>query len=452
MTATSKNSESARMEIGSVFRDCIPNKDSAIIQLRKHIPQRSVEPICRWAPQIGRARLGGAAAGRISHPGHWHGEMLVGIVPFWYYFGEILQMDWTVTGALGGLAILAGVVGYGSFALIHSDAGPLERDSKPTALIPARDRPPSASATTAVNSQTLLSSPASSMASPHPFVITDESSYAARMPPPVPPQNLTVNPSESDGNIPVYSTASAYAEQQPEPVTGRRYPAGSLPIRPNPYGSGSQVYGSGPQLYDDAPRINRPPANLAARYSPPPGYGDTALRPSANLAARYSPPPGYGETALPRPARMLPASLPLAEENVQWRVVTTAKASYFNLGGHVDKNGVVDSLASQYLRDALKKHQYYAKLPPGIRAYIDAPNIDLTKIAPYRTLLGVDDRKMELEQGVRFIKVASSRGIDLLGPDSAAAGAGVKAAPLDMDSLQTMGFDIDVVAMVAFIP
>jgi hypothetical protein len=47
---------------------------------------------------------------------------------------------------------------------------------------------------------------------------------------------------------------------------------------------------------------------------------------------------------------------PLQPRAEVWRVVPTANASYFNLGGHIDKNGIVDSLASGYLRDALKSH------------------------------------------------------------------------------------------------
>jgi hypothetical protein len=115
-----------------------------------------------------------------------------------------------------------------------------------------------------------------------------------------------------------------------------------------------------------------------------------------------------------------------------WRVQTTAKASYFNLGGHIDKNGVVDSLASSYLRDALKKQKNYAKLPAQIRAYIDAPNVNLAKIAGYRALLGVNDKQMEEEQGVKFIMIASSRGLEITSPGA----ADVDAPPIDLSSLE----------------
>jgi hypothetical protein len=52
------------------------------------------------------------------------------------------------------------------------------------------------------------------------------------------------------------------------------------------------------------------------------------------------------------------------------RVLVTSKASYFNLGGHVDSAGIVDSIASSRLRDALKEHKNFARLPPDIRTHI----------------------------------------------------------------------------------
>jgi hypothetical protein len=93
----------------------------------------------------------------------------------------------------------------------------------------------------------------------------------------------------------------------------------------------------------------------------------------------------------------------------QWRVVVTAKASYFNLGGHVDRAGNVDGLASSHLRDALKAHRNFAQLPPDIRTHILTQNINLPKIAPYRGLLGIDDKTMEEEQAVRFERVVANR-------------------------------------------
>jgi hypothetical protein len=122
-----------------------------------------------------------------------------------------------------------------------------------------------------------------------------------------------------------------------------------------------------------------------------------------------------------------------------WEVRTTAKASYFNLGGHVDKNGLVDSLASGYLRDALKKHQNYAKLPPHIQAYINEPNVNLAKIAGYRVMLGIDDKEMEEKQAVRFIRIAAaSRGIENISPST----ADFDASPIDLSSLEKMASDL----------
>jgi len=121
-----------------------------------------------------------------------------------------------------------------------------------------------------------------------------------------------------------------------------------------------------------------------------------------------------------------------------WEVRTTIKASYFNLGGHVDKNGVVDSLASGYLRDALKKHPNYAKLPHNIQAYINEPNINLAKIAGYRALLGIDDKEMEEKQAVQFIRVAASRGIENTSPSA----TDFDASPIDLSSLEKMAFDL----------
>ena len=121
-----------------------------------------------------------------------------------------------------------------------------------------------------------------------------------------------------------------------------------------------------------------------------------------------------------------------------WKVQRTSKASYFNLGGHVDQNGVVDSLASSYLRDALKKHRNYPKLPAQIKEYIDQPTIDLTKIADYHALLGMDEQRMEEEQGVKFIRIASTRSID----DDNPTMAEIDAPPLDFGFLERLNLDV----------
>jgi hypothetical protein len=102
----------------------------------------------------------------------------------------------------------------------------------------------------------------------------------------------------------------------------------------------------------------------------------------------------------PRPA---PKAPPVEVE--QWRVVPTAKASMFNLGGHIS-NGIVDGMATPHLKEALQKHKNFGKLPPALRAHvISAANIDLNRLAPYRSLLGMEEGLMET-QGVRFERVA----------------------------------------------
>ena len=141
------------------------------------------------------------------------------------------------------------------------------------------------------------------------------------------------------------------------------------------------------QLPAPEPPRRRPAASASARQAPPGDLTDT--------------PPGEFKTA----KLSTPEVQPRAE---QWIIVVTAKASYFNLGGHVDKAGIVDTLASSYLRDALKSHRNFAQLPPEIRAHILGQNINLAKIAPYRGLLGMNDKTLEEEQAVRFERVASS--------------------------------------------
>jgi hypothetical protein len=107
----------------------------------------------------------------------------------------------------------------------------------------------------------------------------------------------------------------------------------------------------------------------------------------------------------PRPAPKAPAAAPpVVVEQV--RVVATSQASMFNLGGHINRAGIVDSMASPHLKEALQKHRNFGKLPPAMQAHVNsAPNLDLNKLAPYRGLLGMDDSMMET-QGVRFERVA----------------------------------------------
>lgn len=113
-----------------------------------------------------------------------------------------------------------------------------------------------------------------------------------------------------------------------------------------------------------------------------------------------------GEVKVARltPTETVPAP-PATPARSEWRVIPTANASYFNLGGHIDRAGIVDGLATPHLRDALTKHSKFGQLPADIRNHILTQNIDLPKIAPYRSLLGMDDRMLEQEQAVKFVRL-----------------------------------------------
>ncbi|WP_027519162.1 hypothetical protein [Bradyrhizobium sp. WSM1417] len=106
------------------------------------------------------------------------------------------------------------------------------------------------------------------------------------------------------------------------------------------------------------------------------------------------------ETSTPAPSQAL---APARAE--QWRVVATANANFRNLGGHIDAAGIVDGMATPYLRDALRQHSRFAQLPPDIKTQILTQNIDLPRLAPYRGLIGMDDRILDQEQGVKFIRI-----------------------------------------------
>jgi hypothetical protein len=155
----------------------------------------------------------------------------------------------------------------------------------------------------------------------------------------------------------------------------------------------------------DSPPESRPTTAPAAAPAPPPAKATaqpSVAKPS--LAAPPPAPPAPSETKLAK-LTTPEVGAPLQPRAEVWRVVPTANASYFNLGGHIDNNGIVDSLASPHLRDALKQHSKFAQLPPDIRTHILTQNINLPKIAPYRGLLGMDDKILEQEQAVRFIRV-----------------------------------------------
>jgi hypothetical protein len=141
----------------------------------------------------------------------------------------------------------------------------------------------------------------------------------------------------------------------------------------------------------------RPPAAAVAPKKP---AADSTAKPAPASDPPTAPPSGETRTAKPSTPEVQPRT-------EQWRVVVTAKASYFNLGGHVDSSGVVDSLANGRLREALQSHRNFPQLPPDIKTHILTQSINLNKIAPYRGLLGMNDRTLEEEQAVKFVRVAS---------------------------------------------
>jgi hypothetical protein len=162
----------------------------------------------------------------------------------------------------------------------------------------------------------------------------------------------------------------------------------------------------------DPDAMPAPESSAPARQTP---AGNPTPKPAA-APALAKPPAEAPKAAAPNdvkaanPASTAPTAPAQQPPRVDlWRVGVTAKASYFNLGGHVDRAGIVDSLATSHLRDALKSHRNFPQLPPEIRNHILTQNINLTKVAPFRGLLGMDDKTLEEEQAVRFERVASNR-------------------------------------------
>jgi hypothetical protein len=328
----------------------------------------------------------------------------------------IRSIDWTITGLSTGVAVLAAAVVYEAFVLIPSgsEAQPPKEyqlaSVSTSVLIPARDRP----------AATVTAMPAAPPVASAPVVVF------APSPPPSRPESA--NSAEAALYPPPDAAPAAKRWDASAPATTASFNNHYPP--PN---------AAGPtQRYNSA--MQEPAAGNFNDYPPPVPAGSAKRLPPAMpgpIGERLNDRPPHADYAsLPRPEAK-PAVPAMAAE--LWRVETTAKASYFNLGGHVDKDGVVDSLASSYLRDALKKHPNFAKLPPQIKAYIDAPNINLAKIAGYRAVLGIEDRKMEEEQGVKFVKVAS-RGVDLTVPGGGAEepAAGNDVPPLDLNPLERM--------------
>lgn len=210
--------------------------------------------------------------------------------------------------------------------------------------------------------------------------------------------------------------------------------------------TGATAYGVVSYIEADPPQLKvaakspepalTPRAALRLSLSPDEQFNDTTplislSRPQDSLESEKSsnapssqpaPPPAKEKHSLPDRA-ITPAAKPPAspsgniaminphhvQQAVQWRVVATANASYFNLGGHINGAGIVDSVASEQLREAFKGHRNFNKLPPDIKTHILTQNINLPKIAPYRGLLGINDKTIEREQAVRFERVGGLR-------------------------------------------
>ena len=283
-------------------------------------------------------------------------------------------MDWTLTGALGGAAILAVAVGYEFSVISRYSPEPAKKYQAAPILIATRED-----------------------------AVVGASSNAPAV-----------------GYAPQASPPAARYDLAPQASP----PAARYDLAPQASPPAVQ--------YDLAPQANAPRLSNAAES---PQYSSNVE--VGSRAKDHSPPSVYSNSAY-NEVKPPPRQLKPQISSDLWEVRTTAQANYFNLGGHVDKNGVVDSLASSYLRDALKKHQNYVKLPSHIQAYINEPNINLAKIAPYRARLGIDDKEMEEKQGVQFIRIAASRGIENTSPNT----TDFDASPIDLSSLERMAFDL----------
>lgn len=169
-----------------------------------------------------------------------------------------------------------------------------------------------------------------------------------------------------------------------------------------------------PQNASPPPRLTEPDRVPQSESLMPTDPEPAVPRPEkASIASAFakSSPSGVEYIARP-PSEFKTAKLTLPEpqpRSEQWRVIVTASATYFNLGGHVDRAGIVDELASGHLREALKAHRNFPRLPPELRTHILTQNISLPKLAPYRGLLGMNDKTLEEEQAIRFVRVTSSR-------------------------------------------
>jgi len=305
-------------------------------------------------------------------------------------------MDWPLIGAIAGAVTICGAVAAGGVVLLQSSDAPVQKATPAAAvrLFPSGV----SSATVAAGGPVLVPSSSSSTLSPSP--------------PPTP--------------FSPFAVASASSpQQQPDQTLAFDQSSRLQPSKPPAGVKHAEVSSYAPR--QTAPESGRPP----------PRWQEAKAEPSTTVQA-----PKAGAGGLKIPAQ--------AGEGIQqigppqWRAVPTAKATYFNLGGHLDRNGVCDALASGHLREAFKAHRNYPKLPAHAKALIEAPTINLSRLAPYRALLGINDKVIEEEQAVRFERVGVSRTANTAGT------AGPSYRGVDGDA--SGAAEVDAVAPVAVDP
>jgi hypothetical protein len=332
-------------------------------------------------------------------------------------------MDWPLAGAVGGTVILAGATAAWLVFLYQNSSDDVvlraptlaSASSTRVSLDSTRPRAPVAYPSTQAPQAPLAPARAERVDT---GILQSNNQY-------LPSDAMTAQPSSPDYTARPPSSYD-YASRQPSSSDYAARPSSSYDYadtRP----SSPQYAPRPPSSYDSMARrpassdyaSTQPSSDYASRPPLPPDY--TARRPSSsNYASR--PPSSADYLAKPsaspdhtKPTSPLSVAPPLPAHPQpspqEWRAVATAGATSFNLGGHLDRMGVVDSLASSYLRDAFKKCAGYNKLPPEAKGWVEAPNVNLSKLAPYRALLGIDDAKIEAEQAVKFVRVASTRGI-----------------------------------------
>jgi hypothetical protein len=343
-------------------------------------------------------------------------------------------MDWSLTGALAGVTIVAGVVGYGTLTMLGSGPSRPTAPPRPPVLLATPERPAVANVSPiphrpAAPTHTAIWGDPAPGAGSAPSTSTLQEALSDRI-------GVYPAPNQYDPPLAVVRQQRRDFQRNPSvhaadsvvdrPEQGRRlrevlqreFPAAEPPA-PKAHGSHAPPGSSDsakrrPAAPQEPVFAGTGPSTPRAEYSNRPG-GRMPMdaRPTAETSGRRPTPEGQKNTA-PTVASQSKEAVHQEQASIEeWKVITTAKANSFNLGGHVDANGIIDSLASPHFRDAVKKHPNYPKLPQRTKMAIEAPNINLAKLAPYRTSLGISDKKIEEEQGIKFVRIASTRGVDL---------------------------------------